>query len=43
MRKSNFLSFVLSTFTIILIFNFAEAQVVKPKARGTKSGGQTID
>jgi curli biogenesis system outer membrane secretion channel CsgG len=43
MRKSNFLSFVLSTFTIILIFNFAEAQVVKPKARGTQSGGQTID
>jgi len=43
MRKSNFLSLSLITFTIILAFEFAEAQVVKPKARGTKSGGQTID
>jgi curli biogenesis system outer membrane secretion channel CsgG len=42
MRKSNFLSLTLVTLTIILAFDFAEAQLVKPKARGTKSGGQTI-
>lgn len=43
MRKSNFLSLLLVGFTIILALDFAEAQIVKPKARGTKSGGQTID
>jgi hypothetical protein len=42
-RKSNFLSLALITLAIILAFNFAEVRVVKPKARGTKSGGQTID
>ena len=42
MRK--YFSFLVTvTLFIFLTSIFGEAQVIKPKARGTKSGGQTID
>jgi len=42
MRK--YFSFLVTiTLFILLTSIFGEAQVIKPKARGTKSGGQTID
>ena len=42
MRKS-FLFLIIVIPFIFSTSNFGEAQVIKPKARGTKSGGQTID
>ena len=43
MRKSNILFGVFIAGILLLIFNFAVAQVIPPKARGTPSGGPTID
>jgi curli biogenesis system outer membrane secretion channel CsgG len=38
-----FLFLILGTLFAFSIFDFAEAQVIKPKARSTPSGGPTID
>jgi len=43
MRKSNILFWFFAMFIFFLTFNFAVGQVIPPKARGTPSGGPTID
>ena len=43
MRKSNILFWFFILFIVLLTLNFATAQVIPPKARGTSSGGATID
>jgi len=43
MKKSIFFSLVLVTLMIFFVSDFASAQVIKPKARTTPSGGPTID
>lgn len=43
MKKPNILFLTLITLTILLTFNFATAQLIPPKARGTPSEGPTID
>ena len=35
--------FIFLTFTAFLMVNIAMAQVIPPKARGTQTGGPTID
>jgi curli biogenesis system outer membrane secretion channel CsgG len=43
MKKSILFSLVLVTLMIFFVSDFASAQVIKPKARSTPSGGPTID
>jgi curli biogenesis system outer membrane secretion channel CsgG len=43
MKKSTFYSLILVTLMIVFVLDFASAQVIKPKAKGTSSGGPTID
>jgi len=41
--KNSFIFLLLIILGVLLVFNFAIAQVIPPKARGTPSGGPTID
>jgi len=43
MKKSNNIFFTFIPLIIVLTFNLTQAQVIPPKARGTTSGGPTID
>jgi hypothetical protein len=43
MKKLNIFCFAFILFAIFLTINLAIAQVIPPKARGTSSGGPTID
>ncbi|NWG03016.1 MAG: SH3 domain-containing protein [Syntrophaceae bacterium] len=43
MKKSTIFSLALVTLMIFFVSDFASAQVIKPKARTTPSGGPTID
>ena len=43
MRKLGTLIFVLSVITVLFSSNFIDAQMIPPKARGTSTGGPTID
>jgi len=43
MRKLSALISLVTTVILLFSFNFIEAQVIPPKARGTSTGGPTID
>jgi len=43
MKRSNILFLTFVTLTVLVTLNFSTAQVIPPKARGTPSGGPTID